>query len=90
MMERHKHISTDGNIHKYTMAMTVMLTGIESHRLRRYEKFGLIAPQRSGGYQRLYSDNDIASIKDIASLEHEGINLKGVNAILAMRRGERK
>jgi DNA-binding transcriptional MerR regulator len=72
------------------MAMAVMLTGVESHKLRRYEDFGLITPERSEARQRLYSENDIASIKEIVDLEQEGINLKGIYAIFAMRRGERK
>jgi len=44
---------------------------------------------RTKGGQRLYSDEEIELIKDIAELEKEGINLQGISTILAMRRGER-
>ena len=82
------NISTDSG-GKYTMAVAVSLTGVEAHRIRRYEEAGLLKPVRTKGGQRLYSDNEIKLIKDIAELEKEGINLQGVSAILAMRRGER-
>jgi DNA-binding transcriptional MerR regulator len=74
----------------FTMAVTVKLTGIESHRIRRYEAGGMLSPERTGGNQRLFSENDIEMIKQVARLEDEGINIEGIKAILAMRRGERK
>ena len=72
------------------MAITVRLTGIESHRIRRYEAGGLLSPERTEGNQRLFSENDIEMIRQVAGLEDEGINLEGIKAILAMRRGERE
>lgn len=74
----------------FTMAITVKLTGIESHRIRRYEAAGLLSPERTDGNQRLFSENDIEMIRQVAGLEDEGINLEGIKAILAMRRGERE
>jgi len=78
----------DGEIGKYTMGVTVRLTGVEAHRIRRFEENGLLHPARTEAGQRLYSDSEIELIKEIARLEDQGINLKGVKAILAMRRGE--
>ena len=83
-----ENISTNSG-GKYTMAVAVSLTGVEAHRIRRYEEAGLLKPVRTKGGQRLYSDEEIELIKDIAELEREGINLHGISAILAMRRGER-
>ena len=76
--------------HNYTMSIAVRLAGVEPHRIRRYEDAGILAPERTGGNQRLFSDGDIETIKQVAKLEDEGINLEGVKAILAMRRGERE
>ena len=73
----------------YTMAIAVKLTGVESHRIRRYEEGGLLTPERTRGHQRVFSSEDIELIKKIASLEDEGINVEGIKAILAMRKGER-
>jgi DNA-binding transcriptional MerR regulator len=72
------------------MAIAVRLTGVESHRIRRYEEGGLLSPERTEGNQRLFSESDIEVIKEAAKLESEGINVEGVKAILAMRKGERK
>jgi len=77
-------------VKNYTMAIAVKLTGIESHRIRRYEEGGLLAPERTGGNQRLFSEDDIEVIIQAAKLEEEGINVEGIKAIIAMRRGERK
>ena len=74
----------------YTMAITVKLTGIEPHRIRRYEEGGLLTPERTEGNQRLFSYNDIEIIREVAKLEDEGINIEGIKAILSMRKGERK
>jgi len=81
---------SDGEIGKYTMSVAVMLTGVEAHRIRRFEAAGLLKPARTRAGQRLYSDPEIELIKEIARLDDEGINLEGVKAILAIRRGERK
>ena len=74
----------------YTMAVAVRLAGVESHRIRRYEEGGLLSPERTEGNQRLFSESDIEVIKEAAKLEGEGINVEGIKAILAMRKGERK
>ena len=74
----------------YTMANAVRLTGVEAHRIRRYEEGGLLTPERTEGHQRLFSDDDIELIMEAAKLEDEGINVEGIKAILAMRKGERK
>jgi MerR family glutamine synthetase transcriptional repressor len=74
----------------YTMAIAVRLTGVESHRIRRYEEGGLLSPERTEGNQRLFSESDIEVIKEAAKLESEGINVEGIKAILSMRKGECK
>ena len=79
----------DQEFGKYTMLVTTMLTGVEAHRIRRFEEAGLLRPARTEGRQRLYSDREIALVREVARLENEGINLPGVKAILEMRRGER-
>jgi DNA-binding transcriptional MerR regulator len=75
-------------IAKYTMGVAVRLTGVGAHRIRRFEGNGLLAPARTEAGQRLYSDSEIELIKEIARLEDQGINMEGIKAILAMRRGE--
>jgi MerR family transcriptional regulator, glutamine synthetase repressor len=87
---REDDINNSGRTAKnFTMAIAVKLTNVESHRIRRYEECGLLAPERTGGNQRLFSQEDIEVILQASRLENEGINAEGIKAILAMRRGER-
>jgi DNA-binding transcriptional MerR regulator len=78
----------ENEIAKYTMGVTVRLTRIEAYRIRRFEQADILTPARTEARQRLYSDSEIELIREIARLEDQGINLAGIKAILAMRRGE--
>jgi MerR family transcriptional regulator, heat shock protein HspR len=71
---------------KYTMAVTVMMTGVAAHKIRRLEEYGLCKPARTCSKQRLYSDDDIDRIRQIAYLEKDGVNLPGVKLILEMQK----
>jgi MerR family glutamine synthetase transcriptional repressor len=71
----------------YTMAIAIKLSGVEAHRIRRYEEGGLFSPVRTAGNQRLFSEDDINIIKQAAKLEGKGINVEGIKAILAIKRG---
>ncbi len=73
---------------KYTMAVAVMLTGLEAHRIRRFECYQLIRPARTKSRQRLYSDMDIELVREIAQLERKGVNMRGIRIILEIKRGE--
>lgn len=81
--------SIDSDMGKYTMGVTVRLTGVEAHRIRRYEEAGLLKPARTKAGQRLYSDSEIELIKNIARLEDMGANLEGIKLIFAVQRGEK-
>lgn len=70
---------------KYTMAVTVMMTGIPAHKIRRFEEFGLCSPARTESKQRLYSEFDIEMIRKISVLEKDGVNLSGIKIILNMQ-----
>ena len=70
---------------KYTMAITVMMTGVPSYKIRRLEDFGLCKPARTGSQQRLFMDRDIELIRQIALLEKDGVNLPGIKVILEMQ-----
>lgn len=73
-------------IGKYIMGVTVRLTGVQAHRIRRYEVVGLLKPARTEAGQRLYSDPEIELIKEIARLEEQGVNVQGIKIILAMKK----
>jgi MerR family transcriptional regulator, heat shock protein HspR len=77
--------SNSRDLAKYTMAVTVMITGVAAHKIRKFEEFGLCKPARSLSKQRLYSDGDIELIRQIALLEKDRINLPGIKMILKMQ-----
>jgi len=59
---------------------------IHPQTLRLYEREGLLAPSRSEGNTRLYTDEDLERLEIILKLTRElGVNLAGVEIILNMR-----
>ena len=59
---------------------------IHPQTLRLYEREGLLAPSRSEGNTRLYTDDDLERLEVILKLTRElGVNLAGVEIILNMR-----
>ncbi len=77
--------SNSPELAKYTMAITVILTGAPAHKIRSYEKAGLCKPARTASRQRLFSDQDVKVILQIVALEESGANLAGIKLILEMQ-----
>ena len=60
--------------------------GIHPQTLRLYEREGLLAPSRTEGNTRLYSEEDLRELETILNLTRDlGVNLAGVEIILNMR-----
>ncbi|MBS1967048.1 MAG: helix-turn-helix transcriptional regulator [Chloroflexi bacterium SZAS-1] len=71
----------------YSIKIAAALCGMHEQSLRMYERRGLIAPQRSVGNIRRFSDDDVEQIRFIKRLIDDlGVNLAGVEVILHMRR----
>ena len=59
---------------------------IHPQTLRLYEREGLLAPSRSEGNTRLYTEQDLERLEVILKLTRDlGVNLAGVEIILNMR-----
>jgi MerR family transcriptional regulator/heat shock protein HspR len=72
---------------RYVISVAARMVGVQTYTLRYYEKIGIIEPSRTRGNIRLYSDEDIAFLKQIRSLvEDLGINVAGGEIILRMAR----
>ncbi len=70
---------------RYVISVASRILGVKTHTLRYYEKIGIIEPSRSRGNVRLYSEQDIAQLKQMKTLTDDlGINLAGVEVILRM------
>jgi MerR family transcriptional regulator/heat shock protein HspR len=75
----------EDNEPRYVISVAARMLGIQTHSLRYYEKLGIIEPSRSRGNIRLYSDRDIAYLKQLKTLMSDlGINLAGVEVILRL------
>ncbi len=69
----------------YLISAVAEILDIHPQTLRQYEREGLIAPSRTNGKIRLYSQKDIDHIKYVLTLTRElGINLAGVDVILQL------
>jgi MerR family transcriptional regulator/heat shock protein HspR len=68
----------------YIISVAAELAGVHPQTLRIYERKGLIAPARTVGRSRRYSDRDIALLRRIQELTNEGVGLAGVRRILEL------
>ena len=71
---------------KYTIGIVSQLLGLPPQVLRRYEEAGLLEPVRQSGKNRLYSDQDVAILEEIAELSEQGVNAAGIRYIIQIRR----
>jgi MerR family transcriptional regulator/heat shock protein HspR len=70
---------------KYMIGVAAQMVGMHPQTLRLYEARGLVAPRRTPGGTRLYSDRDIARLHRIQRLSSElGLSLVGVEHVLLL------
>lgn len=66
----------------YVISIAARMVEMHPQTLRLYERLGLLKPARQGS-NRLYSDYDIARLRQIQRLTQDmGVNLAGVEVIL--------
>lgn len=68
----------------YVISVAAELAGVHPQTLRIYERKGLLAPQRTAGRSRRYSDADIRLLRRIQELTTEGVGLPGVKRIIEL------
>jgi MerR family transcriptional regulator/heat shock protein HspR len=69
----------------YIISVAAELSGVHPQTLRTYERKGLLAPKRTSGGTRRYSEHDVARVQLIQQLtQEEGVNLAGVLRILEL------
>jgi DNA-binding transcriptional MerR regulator len=69
----------------YGITTAAELVGSGPQNLRQYEARGLLSPQRTAGGTRRYSENDLTRLRDIGNLLDAGLNLAGIEMVLALR-----
>ena len=75
----------------FVISVAARLVEMHPQTLRKYEREGLIAPSRTAGNLRLYSDEDIERLRQVKYLvENRGLNLAGVQLALELTQSLRK
>jgi MerR family transcriptional regulator, heat shock protein HspR len=71
----------------FIISVAARLLEMHPQTLRKYEREGLIAPSRTSGNLRLYSDEDLERLRQVKYLVGErGLNLAGVQLALEVTR----
>ena len=79
-------VSIDEERGVFMISVAAELAHMHPQTLRIYEARGLIQPKRSPKNTRLYSQRDVARLQRIQQLTAEGLNLAGVERVLALER----
>ena len=70
----------------YIISVAAELAGVHPQTLRIYERKGLVAPKRTSGNTRRYSERDIQILRQIQGLtQATGVNLAGVKMIIELQ-----
>jgi MerR family transcriptional regulator/heat shock protein HspR len=70
----------------YMISAVAEMYDIHPQTLRLYEREGLLAPSRSDGNTRLYTDEDLERLEFILNLARDlGVNIAGIAIVLQMR-----
>jgi MerR family transcriptional regulator/heat shock protein HspR len=79
-------VSIDSDQGVFMISVAAELAHMHPQTLRIYEARGLIRPKRSPKNTRLYSQRDVERLRRIQQLTAEGLNLAGVERVLALER----
>ena len=79
-------VSIDSDRGVFMISVAAELAHMHPQTLRVYEARGLIQPKRSPKNTRLYSQRDVERLRRIQQLTAEGLNLAGVQRVLALER----
>lgn len=68
----------------FLIGIAAELAGMHPQTLRVYERRGLITPKRTARNTRVYDEADVALLRRIQELSEAGLNLAGVERVLAL------
>jgi MerR family transcriptional regulator, heat shock protein HspR len=76
--------SRDSTRGVYGISVAADLVGMGVQNLRLYERRGLLAPGRTDGGTRRYSEDDLDRLRRIGELLADGLNLVGISMVLRL------
>ncbi len=68
----------------FAISVAAEMVSMQIQNLRVYERHGLVAPARTAGGTRLYSQADIARLHRIRELLADGLNLAGIAHVIRL------
>ncbi|QCO98341.1 MerR family transcriptional regulator [Arthrobacter sp. 24S4-2] len=74
----------------YAISVAAELVGMGKQHLRLDERKGLLEPGRTVGGTRLYSEQDLATLRRISTVLQESLNLVGIRAVLELEAANRR
>ncbi|HXF31511.1 MAG TPA: MerR family transcriptional regulator [Solirubrobacterales bacterium] len=74
----------------FMISVAAQLAEMHPQTLRIYETRGLITPKRSPKNTRLYSRRDVERLRRIQEMTQQGLNLVGVETVLALEEQVKK
>lgn len=75
----------DPTVSVFVISVAAQLADMHPQTLRNYEREGLIAPERTAGGNRMYSENDLARLAVIGDLTDQGVNISGIRMVLELQ-----
>jgi DNA-binding transcriptional MerR regulator len=73
----------------YGITVAAELVGAGEQALLLYERKGLLAPSRTAGGTRRYSDDDLTIARRVVELLDAGVNLVGARHVLELEAANR-
>jgi MerR family transcriptional regulator/heat shock protein HspR len=68
----------------FMIGVAAELAGMHPQTLRVWERRGLLSPRRTARNTRLYSHADVELLRRIQELSESGLNLAGIERVLAL------
>ncbi len=68
----------------YVISVAAELADMHPQTLRQYDRLGLVTPSRAAGRGRRYSQQNVATLREIQRLSQEGVSLEGIRRILEL------
>lgn len=82
---KHGKIERKQSMPVYTISITSQLCGLPTYTIRWLETNEIIQPSRSNGNQRLFSEQEVALLREVAQLLDQHVNLAGIQIIMKMK-----
>ena len=75
---------TEPHVGVFAISVAAEMLSMQVQNLRVYERHGLVAPGRTPGGTRLYSQDDLERLARVRDLLDEGLNIAGITRVLAL------